>query len=311
MDKNEGYYQEIYEELNKSKKANHCNKYWSDQYKRITTNDFDSIRKRMTVLCKSEEKTYLLSKGAPNVILSSCSEILIQNNNNKGVRSEPLTQQMKDNIKSKINQWGHDYVLRCLGLAIRKINMDATEIKKSEETDMVLIGMIGMRDPPRPEVKNAINSCKAAGIKVIMVTGDEASTAEAIAKDIDIIDDYHYDKLIQYKNTYTGKEFESLNINEQLNVVDGMSVFARVEPHHKTQLVELLKSKGEIVAMTGDGVNDAPALKRSDIGVAMGSGTAVAKHAADMVLADDNFATIVSAVSEGNNLKVMKLYISY
>lgn len=163
---------------------------------------------------------------------------------------------------------------------------------------MTLVGVVAMRDPPRPEVPEAIRKCHGAGIRVVMITGDNKQTAESIGRQIGILGP---DENLSGKS-YTGREFDEMSPEEQLRAAQTAKIFSRTEPTHKSILVDLLQSTGAIVAMTGDGVNDAPALKKADIGVAMGSGTDVAKLAADMVLADDNFATIELAVEEGRSI---------
>jgi Ca2+-transporting ATPase len=182
--------------------------------------------------------------------------------------------------------------MRVLGLAFRPLATEpAIEAGETVERDLVFVGLIGMIDPPRPEVKDAVSTCRAAGIRPVMITGDHRLTARHIARELDI-----YTK----GRVLTGQDLAQMSVDELEAIVEEVSVYARVSPEHKLKIVQALQDRGNIVAMTGDGVNDAPALKKADIGVAMGvSGTDVAKEAADMVLLDDNFATIVAAVEEG------------
>jgi len=213
----------------------------------------------------------------------------------------PMTPQIRSQLDKKLYEYGRQG-LRVLGMAVR-YNLNPSDFSVlpnliTYEQNMTFVGLVGMLDPPRPEVIDAIRKCETAGIRVIVITGDNKETAESICRKIGIFGD---DENLTGKS-YTGREFDELSTEKKIEAVRRASLFSRTEPAHKSQLVDLLKGQGEVVAMTGDGVNDAPALKKADIGIAMGSGTDVAKLAADMVLADDNFATIEQAVEEGRSI---------
>ncbi|HOA69412.1 MAG TPA: calcium-transporting P-type ATPase, PMR1-type [Methanosarcina thermophila] len=257
---------------------------------------FSSERKMMTTLNFSEDGTYAYSKGAPEVILSSCTKIFL------GGREEELTSERKQEILNVVNDMAN-LTLRVMGFAYRKVSEDT--LAEDAEKEMVFAGLMGMRDLPREEVKTAIATCTSAGIRTVMITGNHKTTAFAIAKELGI---FREGDLV-----LTGVELDALDNKEFEEIVEKVSVYARVYPEHKLRVVEALKKKGYIVAMTGDGVNDAPALKAADMGIAMGiTGTDVSKEASSMILTDDNFASIVSAVEEGRNiLKNIKNFIAY
>lgn len=249
----------------------------------------DSTRKRMTTVNQIGEDRYILIKGAPEVLLQKCSQI----EGKSGVCSitpEDNTRAMED-LKDMTGN-----ALRVLGFAYRKLDpSEDLSDKEALERDLTFAGLVGMMDPPRQEAKDAIAVANKAGIKVVMITGDHKDTAVAIAKEIGIVD---ADNVV----ALTGAELDKLSDEEFENLVDEVRVYARVFPEQKVRIVETLKKKGNVASMTGDGVNDAPALKKAAIGVAMGSGTDVAKESADMLLQDDNFATIVKAVREGRTI---------
>lgn len=247
---------------------------------------FDSDRKMMTTVHRKESTFVSYTKGAPDVVLSRCSRYVSASGE---VRE--MTEEDREQILQANQQMAQDG-LRVLAVAYRNVEEGRYE---NLEQDMTFLALIGMIDPPRPEVKEALEKCKTAGIRVIMITGDHKATAQTIAKEIGILD--------SAGKTLTGSELIEMDVDDLAEVVEDVKVYARVSPSDKLKIVEALKKRGKIVAMTGDGVNDAPALKRADIGVAMGiTGTDVSKDAADMVLTDDNFASIVAAVEEGRKI---------
>ena len=248
---------------------------------------FDSTRKMMTTIHRNSEGLIAYSKGAPEAILKVCDRILV---NGEIVE---LNNELKEEILLRVEDMAKR-AMRVLALAYRKL--DDGYNKNEVEKGMVFLGIVGMIDPPRAEVKKAVKLAKQAGLKVIMVTGDHKLTAEAIAKEVGIAEEE--DSIV-----ITGEELENMSDEELDEVIDKVTVFARVSPKHKLRIVDSLKRRNHIVAMTGDGVNDAPSVKRADIGIAMGiRGSDVTKEAADMVLADDNFATIVAAIEEGRTI---------
>jgi Ca2+-transporting ATPase len=260
---------------------------------RIDEIPFSSERKRMTTIHEVKGAKVAYSKGAPEIILDSCSYIF----------SDGKEKEMSDSEKQKIIKAGHEMAsgaLRVLGLSSKTLgnNMPAgNDPYKDEhfERGMVWLGLVGMIDPPREEVKGAVARCKLAGIESVMITGDHIITAEAIARELGILN--------QGEMVLSGSELDKLSESDLREVVDKVKVYARVSPEHKMSIVKALQAKQQIVAMTGDGVNDAPALRKADIGIAMGiTGTDVSKEAGAMVLTDDNFASIVAAVEEGRNI---------
>lgn len=287
--------------LSGADRGHFVSKYYESKLPLQAMYEFSRDRKSMSVLAGTGEQQKLLVKGAPESIIERCSHVLLGSNGKK----VPVTKKHLGLIAEEVVDYGRKG-LRVLALASvenisgEKLLGTATTTKEYAQIEqkMTLIGLVGMLDPPRPEVAASIRKCREAGIRVIVITGDNQNTAETICKQIGV---FSPDEDLIGKS-YTGRQFDSLSESEKLQAAKTASLFSRVEPTHKSKLVDLLQAAGEVVAMTGDGVNDAPALKKSDIGVAMGSGTDVAKLAADMVLADDNFATIELAIEEGRTI---------
>ena len=247
---------------------------------------FDSIRKMMSVIVKENGKEICYVKGAPERLINKCTNIY------EDGTIKPLTHQKKTQILDSVENMSNR-ALRCIGGAYKENNL--TRDEKTLENNLIFLGIAGIIDPPRPEVKEAVKKCRLAGIRPVMITGDHKNTAYAIGKDLNIVTSK--DQVI------TGEELEKINDEELKEKVKNIRIFARVTPKHKLRIVRAFKQTGNIVAMTGDGVNDAPAIKEADIGIAMGiSGTDVTKEASAMILMDDNFSTIVSAVEEGRTI---------
>ncbi|KAL8843564.1 MAG: hypothetical protein Q9170_000068 [Blastenia crenularia] len=282
-------------------KLHHASKYYEDLSPLISTYEFSRDRKSMSVLVGQGNEQRLLVKGAPESLIERCTHVLVGSN----AKKVALDRKHADLLLQEVIQYGNRG-LRVIALAssdnLRSKSIlskaKTTEEYKEIEQGLTFIGLVGMLDPPRPEVAASIRKCREAGIRVVVITGDNRNTAESICRQIGVFGP----REDLTGKSYTGREFDSLSNEEKLAAANKASLFSRTEPTHKSQLVDLLQSSGHVVAMTGDGVNDAPALKKSDIGVAMGSGTDVSKLAADMVLADDNFATIEVAVEEGRSI---------
>lgn len=275
--------------LSYAERAGYKRKEMEEKNPRLLEIPLDSTRKRMTTVNKIDDDLYLLVKGAPEVIIEKCSHIYGEN----GIKS--LKREDRVNIKEDLKRMTGN-ALRVLGFAYRKLDpQEDLKQKEGLEKDLIFVGLMGMMDPPREEAKEAIKEAEKAGIRVVMITGDHKDTAVAIAKEIGIAKD---DQVL----ALTGEDLDKLSDDEFYNMVDDVRVYARVYPEQKVRIVETLKKRGNVASMTGDGVNDAPALKKASIGVAMGSGTDVAKESSDMLLQDDNFATIVRAVREGRTI---------
>ncbi|MDV2685370.1 calcium-translocating P-type ATPase, SERCA-type [Alkalihalophilus lindianensis] len=261
-----------------------------EQYTRLLEFPFDSARKMMSVIVRDKQgRSFIITKGAPDVILSQCTTIAYNN------QTEALTSQRKDEVEKVIATLSSQ-ALRTIAVAYRPLKTNEICQQSFEaERQLTFLGLEGMIDPPRPEVKDSILECRQAGIKTIMITGDHRLTASAIAGQLGI--------LREGGQVLEGKTLKQMSVADLEGCVDDVDVYARVSPEDKLKIVKALQARGHIVAMTGDGVNDAPAIKAANIGIAMGiTGTDVAKEASSLILSDDNFATIKSAIKEGRNI---------
>jgi Ca2+-transporting ATPase len=271
------------------------------QEPRIAEIPFSSERKCMTTIHSAGgNKKVAYMKGAPEIVIEKCTHILVNG------KVQKLTKEKRADLLQVIEAMANQ-ALRNLGFAYVELPSALEEFDEKIEKDLTFVGIMGMIDPPRSEVKDAIAVCKQAGIRVVMITGDHKLTATAVAKELNLIGENEENKVL------TGVELEQMSDEQLAGTVENIAIYARVAPEHKTRIVKAWKQKDQVVAMTGDGVNDAPALKMADIGVSMGiTGTEVTKEASDMVLADDNFASIVKAVKEGREIyDNIKKYLAY
>lgn len=271
-------------------KAGYTREQLKKQFEIVKEFPFDSTRKMMSVVVRDKDgRQFVVTKGAPDILIQVSESILWDGKKqffSSGLKGE--VQKGIDNLAS--------LALRTIAISFKEIPAKTLLFDEREaEKNLIFIGLQGMIDPPRPEVKEAVKECKEAGIRTIMITGDHVKTAEAIAKQLGILDKNH--------RVISGYELKNMAVEELEEIVDEVTVFARVSPEHKLKIVQALQNRGHIVAMTGDGVNDAPAIKTADIGISMGiTGTDVAKEASSLVLLDDNFATIKAAIQEGRNI---------
>ncbi len=272
-----------------------------EQEPRVFEVPFSSERKRMTTIHTKDGQRIAYMKGAPEMVIERCSKILLDG------KVQPFTKESQIKHFKVIEAFALQ-ALRNLAFAYKELPNGTEEFKEEMEEGFVFVGIMSMIDPPRPEVKDAIGICKKAGIRVVMITGDHKLTATAVGKELNLLVETEEASCV-----LTGQELEQMTDEQLAAVVERVVIYARVSPEHKVRIVKAWKQKDQVVAMTGDGVNDAPALKMSDIGVAMGiSGTEVTKEAADMVLADDNFASIVKAVREGREIfDNIKKYLTF
>lgn len=265
--------------------------YWREQLEkdcqRVAEIPFEAERKRMSVLYQTTKGLTLYTKGAPDLLLDLCTKVWWEG------EERVLTSAIKHRILAA-NEKMASGALRVIGLAYRFLASENDSLQEAElEQDLIFVGLAGMIDPPRESAKQAIKACQNAGIKTVMITGDQHKTAEAIARELRIINNSRHLVL-------SGNDLDELSDQQLKKIIDQVVVYARVAPQHKLRVVKMLKRKGHIVAMTGDGVNDAPAVKEADIGISMGiSGTDVTREASSLILANDDFATIVAAVEEG------------
>jgi Ca2+-transporting ATPase len=271
------------------------------QEPRIAEIPFSSERKRMTTIHTQDGKKIAYMKGAPEIVIEKCTHIMLNG------KIQKLTQPQRTELQKVIEAMALQ-ALRNLGFAYKELPEEMATYDETLEEGFIFIGIMGMIDPPRPEVKDAIDTCRKAGVRVVMITGDHKLTAIAVAKELNLLGENGTEGKV-----LTGEELEQMTDEQLANVVENVVIYARVAPEHKVRIVKAWKDKDQVVAMTGDGVNDAPALKKADIGIAMGiTGTEVSKEAASMVLADDNFATIVKAVKEGREIyDNIKKYLTF
>lgn len=270
-----------------------CNKKETEKiFQRINEIPFDSNRKMMTTIHRIGSKYRIICKGAPDVLLDKCTKEVLEIGDSQDIKVKTLD---KLKIKNENEQMAHK-ALRVIAVAFKDVTELPSKIDSSTiENNLTFVGLIGMIDPPREWVKEAVKTCKTAGIKTVMITGDHLETAKAIAKDLGILNNG--------EKAITGQELDKMTQEQLEKNIKEYSVFARVTPEHKVRIVKAWQRNGAVVAMTGDGVNDSPALKNANIGIAMGkNGTDVAKNAADIILTDDNFVTIVEAVKQGRNI---------
>ncbi|KAM8879950.1 sarcoplasmic/endoplasmic reticulum calcium ATPase 2 isoform 2-T2 [Spinachia spinachia] len=306
--------------LRPAERATACCSVIKQLMRKELTLEFSRDRKSMSVFCSSNKLTRSTSgakmfvKGAPESVLERCNYIRVS-----GSSRVPLSPAVREQLLSNVREWGSGRdMLRCLAMATRdtppdicSLNLENSAVFGDYESDLTFVGCVGMLDPPRKEVLSAVRMCRQAGIRVIMITGDNKGTALSICRRVGIITEQDEEQG-GHIGGLTGREFDELPPHLQRQACRTARCFARVEPAHKSRIVEYLQSLNDITAMTGDGVNDAPALKKAEIGIAMGSGTAVAKSASEMILADDNFSTIVAAVEEGRAIyNNMKQFIRY
>ncbi|WP_079525858.1 calcium-translocating P-type ATPase, SERCA-type [Halobacillus hunanensis] len=271
-------------------KAGITNEQLQNSFKVIQEFPFDSNRKMMSVMVESNQgERFVITKGAPDVVLTKSERIIWKE------RQERLSARHTKQVNNEIHNMG-SLALRTIAVAFRRLNdFETISSQKEAEQGLTFLGLQGMIDPPRKEVKQSIKECRSAGIKTVMITGDHAGTAKAVAKELNI--------LPPGGKVIDGKTLSKMSIDQLEEVIEEVYVFARVSPEHKLKIVKALQKKGHVVAMTGDGVNDAPAIKASNIGIAMGkTGTDVTKEASSLILSDDNFSTIKAAVKEGRNI---------